>query len=104
MTLLMFSPGNPPPTDVAELLEPGLRQTVAARVNEEILASRGQRREANIKQLTKLRVYLEQKTRAQGKMGLPETVSIGLDPEDMDKDGEANGSDRGIGAAEQMEE
>ncbi|KAK8191784.1 CTLH/CRA C-terminal to lish motif domain-containing protein [Phyllosticta capitalensis] len=82
MALLIFPPENLTPP-LSALLDPSLRQTVAARVNESILSSQGACREARIKQLVRLRAWAEQKAR-DARKEIPPTLTLGLD---SDKEG-----------------
>lgn len=76
MALLIFPPERLTP-QLKALLDPNLRQTVATAVNESILSSQGERREARIRSLVRLRAWAEQKAR-EAKLDLPETLSVGL--------------------------
>ena len=90
MALLIF-PSDNPPSNLAKLLEPALRQEVANDVNEAILASMGAEREARLRNLVRLRSWAEQKARDAGK-DLPYKLSLGLDPE-CDHDDSMNGGE-----------
>lgn len=63
---------------LAELVDPSLRRKVAKDVNEAILQSQDQRREANIRYLVRARAWAEQLAREK-KLDLPENLSLGLD-------------------------
>jgi glucose-induced degradation protein 8 len=65
---------------LAELVDPSLRQKVAKDVNEAILASQGQRREANIRHLVRTRAWAEKVARDKN-VDLPAQLSLGLDGE-----------------------
>ncbi|KIW90736.1 uncharacterized protein Z519_08519 [Cladophialophora bantiana CBS 173.52] len=65
---------------LAELVDPSLRRKVAKDVNEAILHSQDQRREANIRYLVRARAWAEQLAREK-KIDLPENLSLGLDGE-----------------------
>lgn len=66
---------------LAELVDPSLRRKVAKDVNEAILQSQDQRREANIRYLVRARAWAEQLAREK-KIELPENLSLGLDGEE----------------------
>jgi glucose-induced degradation protein 8 len=79
------NPSNPPVSSIqgdfgalAELVDPSLRRKVAKDVNEAILQSQDQRREANIRYLVRARAWAEQLAREK-KIDLPETLTLGLD-------------------------
>lgn len=63
---------------LAELVDPSLRRKVAKDVNEAILQSQDQRREANIRYLVRARAWAEQLAREK-KIDLPDNLSLGLD-------------------------
>lgn len=71
---------------LAELVDPSLRRKVAKDVNEAILQSQGERREANIRYLVRARAWAEQLAREK-KMDLPERLSLGLDGDDAESSG-----------------
>jgi len=77
MALLIFPPENLEP-QLAALLHPNLRKSVADRVTKAILASQGQRRDAAIRNLVRLRAWAEETAR-DAKKDLPAQLSIGLD-------------------------
>ncbi|KFX96683.1 hypothetical protein O988_05203 [Pseudogymnoascus sp. VKM F-3808] len=77
MALLIFPPDQLEP-QLAELLHPDLRKKVADRVNEAILASQGQRRNAAIRNLVKLRSWAENASK-DAKITLPEHLDLALD-------------------------
>ena len=62
MALLIFPPENLEP-QLAALLQPDLRKSVADRVNKAILANQGQRRDAAIRSLVRLRAWAEDSAR-----------------------------------------
>ncbi|EXJ84810.1 hypothetical protein A1O3_05483 [Capronia epimyces CBS 606.96] len=70
---------------LAELVDPSLRRKVAKDVNEAILQSQDQRREANIRYLVRARSWAEQLAREK-KVDLPEHLSLGLDGDQIAKD------------------
>ena len=83
MALLVFPPDSLEP-NLAALLQPGLRQSVADRVNKAILTSRGQRRDARIRSLVRLRAWAENTAR-DGKKDLPARLELGLDGDEKDE-------------------
>jgi hypothetical protein len=78
MTLLIFLPSTNLQPQLAELLEPKLRQQVAAKVNEAILVSMGAKGEARIYSLYRARLWSEKLARDSGK-DLPASLPLGLD-------------------------
>lgn len=78
MALLIFPPDNLAPP-LAALLHPNLRKEVANKVNEALLKSQGERTQALLFDLVRLRAWSEQKAREE-KKDLPERIDIGLDP------------------------
>lgn len=78
MALLIFPPDQLEP-QLAELLHPDLRKKVADRVNEAILVSQGQRRNAAIRTLVKLRAWAEISSRDAKIASLPDQLDLGLD-------------------------
>jgi glucose-induced degradation protein 8 len=66
---------------LAELVDPSLRRKIAKDVNEAILQSQDQRREANIRHLVRARAWAEQLAREK-KIDLPEHLPLGLDGEE----------------------
>ena len=74
---------------LAELVDPSLRRKIAQDVNEAILQSQGERREANIRYLVRARAWAEQLAREK-KIDLPERLSLGLDGDDADAERSAN--------------
>jgi len=81
MALLVF-PADSLEPNLAALLQPGLRQTVADNVNKAILASRGRRRDAKIRSLVRLRAWAESSAR-EIKKDYPARIELGLDGEDQ---------------------
>ncbi|TKX21892.1 sugar transporter-like protein 24 [Elsinoe australis] len=80
MALLIFPPEKLTP-QLKALLDPSLRQAVATSVNEAILASQGERREARIRNLVRLRTWAERKARG-SKLDIPDRIDLsetGLD-------------------------
>jgi len=77
MALLIFPPENLEP-QLAALLHPNLRKSVAERVNKAILASERQRRHAAIRNLVQLRAWAEGSAR-DIKKDLPAQLDLGLD-------------------------
>ena len=77
---------------LAELVDPSLRRRVAKDVNEAILQSQGERREANIRYLVRARAWAEQLAREK-KLDLPDRLSLGLDGDEAEGSGggERNG-------------
>jgi len=84
MALLIFPPEKLTP-QLKALLEPSLRQSVAISVNEAILASQGERREARIRNLVRLRNWAEHKAR-DAKLQIPDRLDLGTGP-DVSPDG-----------------
>jgi len=82
MALLVFPPDNLEP-QLAALLHPDLRRSVADRVNKAILACQNQRRDAAIRNLVRLRAWAEDKAR-DGKKDIPAQMELGLDGSDKD--------------------
>jgi len=79
---------------LAELVDPSLRRKVAKDVNEAILQSQDQRREANIRYLVRARAWAEQLAREK-KLDLPDTLSLGLDGDDPPTRDSLNGHSSG---------
>jgi len=79
---------------LAELVDPSLRRKVAKDVNEAILQSQGEKREANIRELVRARAWTEQRARQQKKFELPPRLGLGLDGDDTEETGNGtNGHD-----------
>jgi len=89
MALLIFPPENLEP-QLAALLQPDLRKCVADRVNKAILANQGQRRDAAIRSLVRLRAWAENSTRDNKKdsKDLPAHIDLGLDSDTRNDDSE----------------
>lgn len=77
MALLVFPQDSLEPP-LAALLQPGLRRSVADRVNKAILGCQGARRDAAIRSLVRLRAWAEDTAR-QSKKDLPARMELGLD-------------------------
>lgn len=77
MALLVFDKDSLEP-QLAALLHPDLRRSVADRVNKAILASQNQRRDAAIRSLVRLRAWAENTARDR-KKDLPSRLELGLD-------------------------
>lgn len=80
MALILFKPEQLEP-QLAALLKPGLRKGVADKVNDAILLSQCQRREAAIRELVRLRAWAEDTARSSRK-DLPAQLSLGLENSD----------------------
>ena len=79
MALLIFPSDNLAP-QLAELIDPQLRKSVANRVNEAILSSQGARREAQIRKLVRMRAWSERVARETKKIDIPGGgLGFGLD-------------------------
>ena len=90
MSLLIFLPTETPlQPQFASLLQPTLRQDVAARVNDAILNNQGARGEAKLRSLVRLRIWAEERARMVGK-DLPPVMSLGFqDAEHQEANGDA---------------
>ncbi|KAG9245253.1 ran binding protein in the microtubule-organising centre [Calycina marina] len=88
MALLVFPPDNLEP-QLAALLHPDLRRSVADRVNKAILTAQNQRRDASIRNLVRLRAWAEDYAR-ESKKDLPARMDLGLD---IGNNNDTNGSD-----------
>ena len=92
---------------LSELVDPSLRRKVAKDVNEAILQSQGERREANIRYLVRARAWAERLAREK-KIDLPDRLSLGLDGDndaEAPRGGDRNGRDsNGHGADTDMAE
>lgn len=77
MALLVF-PADKLEPQLAALLDPDLRRYVADRVNKAILKYQGQKRDAAIRRLVRLRAWAENTAR-EGKKDLPDHIELGLD-------------------------
>jgi hypothetical protein len=82
MALLVFPQDNLEP-QLAALLHPDLRRSVADRVNKAILISQNQRRDAKIRDVVRLRAWAEDEAR-KCKKDLPARIELGLDADDRD--------------------
>jgi len=89
MALILFPPDDLEPR-LAVLLHPDLRKNVADRVNKAILASQGQRREAAIRNLVRLRAWAEETARV-SKKDVPSYLEIGLDAGAQNEESHGNG-------------
>ena len=86
MALLVFPPDNLEP-QLAALLHPDLRRSVADQVNKAILTCQNQRRDAAIRNLVRLRAWAENTAR-ETKKDLPARLELSLDgDEDMQENG-----------------
>ncbi|KAI1937070.1 hypothetical protein LOZ57_006644 [Ophidiomyces ophidiicola] len=83
LSLLIFPAENLSPA-LAPLLDPALRKSVAARVNEAILQNQGANHQARLRNLVKLRRWAEKKARLL-KKDIPSTLDIGLDHDRIPK-------------------
>jgi len=82
MALLVFPQDNLEP-QLATLLHPDLRRSVADRVNKAILISQNQRRDAKIRNLVRVRVWAEEEAR-KSKKDIPIRMDLGLDGDERD--------------------
>jgi glucose-induced degradation protein 8 len=83
MALLIFPTDNLAP-QLADLIDPQLRKSVAKRVNEAILSSQGARREAQIMKLMHMRVWAEKMAKESKKIDIPEAgLGFGLEEEPL---------------------
>lgn len=80
MALLVFPPDNLEP-QLAALLHPDLRRSVADQVNKAILTCQNQRRDAAIRNLVRLRAWAEHTAR-DTKKDLPARLELGLGGDD----------------------
>lgn len=90
MALMIYPPEKMAP-EFKELLDVKLREKVATEVNQAILESKGERREAKIRQLVRSRAWAETQAR-DAKVQLPSHISIGLDLGDEMAGIERNGN------------
>lgn len=74
MALLIF-PADKLTPQLKVLLDPSQRQSVATSVNEAILQTQGERREARIRSLVRIRAWAEQKAR-EAKLDIPENIQL----------------------------
>lgn len=77
MALMIFPPEKMAP-EFKELLDVKLREKVAVEVNQAILESKGERREAKIRQLVRARAWAEAQARA-ARVDVPHPLPIGLE-------------------------
>ena len=91
MALLIFDPDKLTPP-LAALLEPELRQEVGQRVNQALLASRGERTKATLYDLVNHRSWANQKAMEAKKEHLPDYIEISSDPTQNGHDSPQNGS------------
>ncbi|ORY16715.1 CTLH/CRA C-terminal to lish motif domain-domain-containing protein [Clohesyomyces aquaticus] len=77
MSLLLYLPTTSLKPELAELIKPSLRQDVASRVNQAILASLGARGEAQLRNLVRLRQWAEDKARDSGR-NIPPILPFGV--------------------------
>jgi hypothetical protein len=82
MALLVFPADNLEP-QLAAILHPDLRRSVADRVNKAILTCQNQRRDAAIRNLVRLRAWAENTAR-ENKIDLPARIGLGLDADEND--------------------
>ena len=87
---------------LAELVDPALRRKIAKDVNEAILQSQGEEREAKIRFLVRTRAWAEQLAREK-RIDLPEKLSLGLDGDDHDQEQAGNGHSHDTEMAEGVE-
>jgi hypothetical protein len=78
MALMIFDADKMIP-EMKELLDLGLRETVAGEVNKAILQSKGMHPEARIRELVRARAWAEAQAKALDV--LPSNIDIGLDGE-----------------------
>lgn len=90
MALMIYPPEKMAP-EFKELLDVKLREKVATEVNQAILESKGERREAQIRQLIRSRAWADTQARS-AKVDLPSHISIGLDLVDEMTGVERNGN------------
>lgn len=96
MALLIFPTDNLAP-QLAELIDPQLRKSVANRVNEAILSSQGARREAQIRKLVRMRAWSEKMARETKKIEIPEGgLGFGLDEQPASARGRAEQNGHGF--------
>lgn len=88
MALLIFPPDDLEP-QLKALLHADLRKDVADKVNKAILSSQGQRRNAAIRNLVRLRGWAEDTSR-DSKKDLPSQLDIGLDADIHVEDSESH--------------
>lgn len=81
MALLVFDHNELQP-QLAAILNPDLRKSVADRVNKAILKCQNQRRDAAIRNLVRLRAWAETTAR-ESKKDLPARIELGLDADEI---------------------
>ena len=91
MALLIFDPDKLSPP-LAKLLEPELRQGVSRRVNQALLASRGERTKAALYDLVNHRAWANKKAIEAKKEHLPDHIELGFDSSQNGHDEQRNGS------------
>ena len=91
MALLIFDPDKLT-RPLAALLEPELRQDISQRVNQALLASRGERTKAALYDLVNHRSWANQKAVEAKKEHLPDRIELGFDPIPNGHEGSQNGS------------
>lgn len=91
MSLLFFPPDNLAPP-LAELLDPALRQDIAQRVNQAILASRGERTKATLYDLVNHRSWANQKAMEAKKDHFPVRIDLGLASTNDSRESSHNGT------------
>lgn len=82
MALLFFTQDNLEP-QLASLIHPDLRRSVADRVNKAILTCQTRRRDAAIRNIVRLRAWAENTARDR-KNDLPARMDLGLDGNERD--------------------
>ncbi|QSZ34211.1 hypothetical protein DSL72_005801 [Monilinia vaccinii-corymbosi] len=90
MALLVFPPDKLEP-QLAALLHPDLRRSVADKVNKAILQSQNQRRDAAIRDIVRLRAWAENTAR-DAKKEIPDFIELGLDDDNGEDNIHGNGS------------
>ncbi|KAJ8060622.1 hypothetical protein OCU04_010932 [Sclerotinia nivalis] len=88
MALLIFPSDNLEP-QLAALLHPDLRRSVADKVNKAILQSQNKRRDAAIRDLVHLRAWAENSAR-DAKKAIPDSIGLGLDGDNDDDGGDGD--------------
>ena len=102
MALLIFDPDKLTPP-LAALLEPELRQEVGKRVNQALLASRGERTKATLYDLINHRSWANRKAMEAKKEHLPDRIELGFDPVQNGQEGPQHGpSHRSNGQGDSM--
>ena len=91
MALLIFDPDKLAPP-LAALLEPELRHEVGRRVNQALLASRGERTKATLYDLVNHRAWANQKAIEAKKEHLPDRIELGFEPAQDGQDDPRDGS------------